>query len=162
MAQFYILFKKSLLFILLVTLTANCIKNEDEDVIFCSNPLFPFFCPSSGKCCSMPVYGKNLESCYATVAECGSSGQSCESCNIEPNNKVALNYIYGNWTCGDPACEMALGGTEGTAGPFCDTATCTAWSNKFNPTTFTCTTLPTHTPTIGSPPDGICFKAGDF
>lgn len=162
MAYLQILFRKCILLILLVALNTSCIQNGDEDVIFCNDPLFPFFCPSAGKCCSLPVYGKNLTTCYTNVAECGASGQSCESCNIEPNNKQAQNYVYANWTCGDPACESALGGAEGTAGPFCDDAACLAWANKFNPTGFACASLPTHTPTIGSPPDKQCFKAGDF
>lgn len=141
----------------------SCATEEDKTEVFCSNPLFPFFCPSAGKCCSLPVYGRNVGECYSSLSECASTGQSCESCTIEPNNTVAQAYIYANWDCaGSTACEAAMGGTEGTAGPFCEMATCTSWGEKFAPGAYTCVILPSHSPGIGLPPNGKCFEVGDF
>lgn len=163
MDQFGVAMRKGLAFALLLALAFNCADKQDDDVIFCGNPLFPFFCPSSGKCCSLPFYGKNLTQCYATIAECGSSGQSCESCNIEANNTLAATFIYANWNCGgDSQCEIDLGGSSGTAGPFCSTTACMAWGDKYASAGYTCDNIPTHTPNIGSPPDDMCFKVGDF
>lgn len=155
--------QKCSLFFFLVVLSANCIKDENEGVIFCTDSLFPFFCPSSGKCCSLPFYGKNLNKCYGTISECGSSGQSCESCTIEANNLEAAKFVYANWTCNeDTQCETEMGGADGTAGPFCDSAACMAWGDKFIPLGYTCDNAPAFTPSIGTPPDKICFKLGDF
>lgn len=157
------LIRKCIFITLMVALNSSCVQNGDEEVIFCNDPLFPFFCPSAGKCCSLPVFGKNLTTCYTNVAECGSSGQSCENCNIEPNNKLAATYIYANWDCGgDAQCEIDLGSSSGTAGPFCNTSACMAWGDKYIPAGYACASLPTHTPNIGSPPDKQCFKVGDF
>lgn len=163
MVQYSMLIRKLFLFLLVVSLTSNCVEKQEEGVIFCTDPLFPFFCPSSGKCCSLPFYGKNLSKCYATIAECGASGQSCESCAIEPNNSLAATFVYANWDCGgDAQCEIDLGGSSGTAGPFCSTTACMAWGDKYASAGYTCDNIPTHTPNIGPPPDDKCFKVGDF
>lgn len=152
-----------LILVFFVGLTSNCVDEPDPDAILCTDPLFPFLCPSAGKCCSLPLYGKNLNKCYSSVSECGTVGQSCEACGIELNNTIALNYIYANWDCdGSPDCEANMGASSGTAGPFCDEAACEAWGEKFVPSLYTCDETPLNTPTIGAPPDGICFKAGDF
>lgn len=155
--------KKVFLFALLVAVSSNCVEQQEEGVIFCTDSLFPFFCPSSGKCCSLPFYGKNLAKCYATIGECGSSGQSCESCAIEPNNTLAATFVYANWDCGtDAQCEIDLGGSSGTAGPFCSTTACMAWGDKYASAGYACASTPTHTPNIGSPPNNECFRVGDF
>jgi hypothetical protein len=155
--------KQGALFFLVFIINAGCVKEEPTHEIFCGDPLFPYFCPSSGKCCSLPFYGKNLNKCYSTLSECASSGQSCEACAIEENNKEAKNNFYANWDCdGTDQCEQLLGASAGTAGPFCDEAACKAWGDKFISGGYTCDNIPTFTPTTGSPPDGNCFKVGDF
>lgn len=158
-----LIYRKCLLFFLVLLINSSCVEEGDDSAIFCSDPLFPFFCPSAGKCCSMPSFGKNLSTCYKSLSECASSGQSCESCAIEPNNTIAQGYIYANWTCdGSSSCEAQLGAEEGTAGPFCDTNTCMAWGEKFIPGGFACANLPTNSPGEGAPPNGKCFEVGDF
>ncbi|MEQ8425354.1 MAG: hypothetical protein RIA63_11640 [Cyclobacteriaceae bacterium] len=157
------LFRTFALFVFLFAVTANCTKDENDGTIFCSNPLFPFFCPSAGKCTPLAFYGKNLDKSYSSLSDCGSSGQSCESCTIEENNTVAKAYIYANWDCGgSSACETTMGAPNGTAGPFCDSGTCTEWGDKFIPGGYTCDSTPVNIPNIGTPPDGVCFKTGDF
>jgi len=132
-------------------------------MVFCTDPLFPYLCPSASKCCSLPFYGANLELCYSDISECAKSGQSCESCVIEANNKIALSYVYANWSCGGVAqCEADLGAPEGTAGPFCDATTCMAWGDKFVPGGYSCDSSPNFTPSLGTPTDGICFRIGEF
>lgn len=154
---------KCAVFALLFSLSSNCVDAPDPDAILCTDPLFPYLCPSAGKCCSLPFYGKNLNKCYGRVSECGTVGQSCEACGIELNNTVALEYVYANWDCdGSADCEASMGAASGTAGPFCGEADCEAWGEKFVPSLYTCDKTPLNTPTIGAPPDGICFKAGDF
>jgi len=155
--------KHSALFFLLFLMCAGCVKEEPTQDIFCGDPLFPYFCPSSGKCCSLPFYGKNLNKCYSTIGECGSTGQSCEACAIEENNKEAKNNFYANWSCsGSAQCESVMGASAGSAGPFCDIAACKAWGDKFIPAGYTCDGSPAFSPTIGKPPNGKCFQTGDF
>jgi hypothetical protein len=154
---------KCVVFVLFLGLSSNCVDSPDPDAILCTDPLFPYLCPSAGKCCSLPFYGKNLNKCYSSVSECGTVGQSCEACGIEVNNTAFQNFVYANWDCdGSPDCETNMGAPTGTAGPFCDAATCQSWADKFAPTTYTCDDTPKETPSIGSPPDGLCFKTGDF
>ncbi|HCM77326.1 MAG TPA: hypothetical protein DIS90_13150 [Cytophagales bacterium] len=158
-----LLLQKHVLFLFLIVIHSSCLKEEASQSVFCTDPLFPFFCPSAGTCCSLPVYGKNLNKCYANLSECGSSGQSCESCAIEPNNTEAKNNFYTNWNCnGSSSCETSMGATSGTAGPFCDEATSKAWGDKFVPGKYSNDKSPTHTPTTGQPPNGKCFQTGDF
>ncbi len=155
--------RKCALFILFLGLLTDCVKEEASQDIFCGDPLFPYFCPSSGKCCSLPSYGKNLNKCYGTIAECASSGQSCETCAIEENNKEARNYLYANWDCsGSAQCAAVMGAPAGTAGPFCDAAACKAWGDKFIPAGYTCANSPLFSPTSGRPPNDKCFLEGDF
>lgn len=158
-----LILRRIFLFVVVLAINSSCITEDDKTQVLCTDPLFPFLCPSAGKCCSLPVYGKNLAKCYSAVSECASSGQSCESCTIEPNNTVAQDYIYANWDCdGSTDCETELGAASGTAGPFCDMATCTSWGEKFAPSAYACVNLPTNSPGIGSPPNGKCFEVGDF
>ncbi|MFZ1805604.1 MAG: hypothetical protein WAU36_00190 [Cyclobacteriaceae bacterium] len=152
-----------LVLVLFVGLTSNCVEETDPDAILCTDPLFPYLCPSAGKCCSLPFYGKNLNKCYGTISECGASGQSCESCGIEVNNTTFQNFVYANWDCdGSTDCETKMGAPTGTAGPFCDSAACQAWGDEFIPAAYSIDDTPKNTPSIGSPPDGLCFKVGDF
>lgn len=154
---------KGLVIILFVGVTSNCVDEPDSDAILCTDPLFPYLCPSAGKCCSLPFYGKNLNKCYGTISECAASGQSCETCGIEVNNTAFQNFVYANWDCdGSPECEIKMGAPNGTAGPFCDPAAVKAWGDKLVPTTYTVDDAPKNTPSSGSPPDGLCFKVGDF
>lgn len=154
---------KFLMVFFFVGLTSNCVDEPDPDAILCTDPLFPYLCPAAGKCCSLPFYGSNLNKCYSSIAECGNSGQTCDVCGIEVNNTVAKSYIYANWDCdGSADCETKMGAASGTAGPFCNETSCQAWADKFSPTLYACDDDPTHTPSIGSPPDGVCFKSEDF
>lgn len=155
--------RKYALFLFVIIVHFGCVKEEASQEIFCGDPLFPYFCPSAGKCCSMPFYGKNLNKCYSTVGECASSGQSCETCAIEENNTEAKNKFYANWTCvGSGQCETVMGAPAGTGGPFCDEAACKAWGDKFISGGYTCDGSPAFSPTTGAPPNKQCFQVGDF
>lgn len=157
-----LLLRQASLFLLLVLLNSNCIKQEDEEIIFCPDSAFPYFCPSAGKCCSLPFYGKQLNKCYASLSDCASSGQSCETCAIETGNDAG-NYFYANWSCGSSSqCATVMGAPSGTAGPFCDQSACDAWGKKFIPAGYTCSTSPAQTASSGTPPNGKCFQVGDF
>jgi hypothetical protein len=73
-------------------------------------------------------------------------------------------YYYANWTCnGSSQCITVMGSNAGTDGPFCSNTDCQAWGNKFIPGGFTCATTPAYSPIQGgTPPNGVCFKIGDF
>lgn len=154
---------KCIVLILLIGATSKCAQETDPEAILCTNPLFPYLCASAGKCCSLPFYGKNLNKCYGTIAECAASGQSCETCSIEANNTAFKDFVYANWDCdGSADCETKMGAPSGTAGPFCGPTACQAWGEKFVPGAYSCGNAPKNTPTTGAPPDGLCFKTGDF
>ena len=97
------------------------------------------------------------DSFTVTAAQCNAFSLNC-------GGSTGSGYYYANWTCnGSAQCAGVMGYQQGSNGPFCSVADCEAWGNKFIPGGYTCATAASNTPVLGgTPPNGVCFKIGDF
>ena len=63
---------------------------------------------------------------------------------------AVLNNYYANWSCGaSNQCAAVMGGSFGSAGPFCSLTACQNWGNQFIPFGYACATQATHSPRPG-------------
>jgi len=86
------------------------------------------------------------------------------NCSGGASGTGTSGYYYANWNCnGSTQCATTMGGAQGSDGPFCSLTDCQAWGDKFIPGGYTCATAPNTSPVLGgTPPNGVCFKKGDF
>jgi len=92
------------------------------------------------------------------------AANQCNAYSLNCGGSNGAGYYYANWNCnGSAQCITVMGGNAGSDGPFCSLTDCQGWGNKFIPGGFTCATSPNTTPVLGgTPPNGACFKIGDF
>jgi putative Ig domain-containing protein len=73
-----------------------------------------------------------------------------------PPPPPATASFYANWTCNNSAqCASVRGHVNGSAGPFCSVAACTAWNTTYG--VGTCDAQALH-PIYNFPPAGTCWK----
>ena len=100
------------------------------------------------------------DSFTVTAAQCNAFSLNCAG----STGGGTTGYYYANWTCNASAqCASVMGFPQGSTGPFCSVTDCQAWGNKFIPGGYTCATVANTSPILGgTPPNGVCFKIGDF
>ena len=98
------------------------------------------------------------DSFTVTAGTCNAFSLNCSG------STGGTGYYYANWTCnGSAQCASIMGAAQGSNGPFCTLTDCQAWGNKFIPGGYTCATSANTSPILGgTPPNGVCFKIGDF
>ena len=65
-------------------------------------------------------------------------------------------YLYSNWSCGGSSqCASVMGGSVGSAGPFCNSSACSTWCNTYIPANCHCASSASYT-ILNAPAAGTC------